>query len=539
MSNFTRRQFCKYLGASTVGPLAGGCSQSPKALTCEGPAVNSSAFLAIPPYAQSDFFPCIDVHGHFFNATDMQAGGYLSGPVASSFGLKEKFRRAAETFGRLLDRTASRIVPSASEELEYIAKLEEEFSIRQFEIQSFDQQEALKNNIERRIKDDADRRKEIITEEFFEFLSNEDFSNEYNTLVENELSGPDRFRFSLDKQFIRQALDDEYHTTQNEAQFMNFKFWEIGLWVTSLIAFSGRMCSYRVDNIQKYRSQYYEKPRDVKIISAANAMVDFDRWVGKDEPHSSLKEQIKLNSKLAQIHGGYIFNLVSFNPWHVIEFGNSYLDIIECSLQDDTFKGVKIYPPIGYFPWNNETRKIERPAPYPEGKLKELDQALGNLYEICGNKYPVMAHGANSMGTRINYNVMAGPKGWQDALTKYPDLKVLIGHFGAEGNGWTSTYVDMMKKIGGLYADLGYWEELQNNDRQFEELYRLLEVDIGGNKKASSRVMFGTGWFMTIMESGWKSYLEEFYYRFKSKNNDEVLNNVFFNNAKIFFDLQL
>src|SRR5687768_4283166 len=82
-----RRTVAGLLGAASMAGINGAGASLAKAADAAAPTDYRYAFLA--PRAVRFMAPlqqCVDVHAHFFNASDVTVEGYLEGPVAHSFG---------------------------------------------------------------------------------------------------------------------------------------------------------------------------------------------------------------------------------------------------------------------------------------------------------------------------------------------------------------------------------------------------------------------------------------------------------------------
>src|SRR5262249_55717177 len=176
--------------------------------------------------------------------------------------------------------------------------------------------------------------------------------------------------------------------------------------------------------------------------------------------------------------------------------------------------GVKIYPPMGYFPYGNEWRPVSSHKRRPD--KSELDRRLLALYRKCIDlDVVVMAHAGESMGRDNAHDELGGAPGWTDALAQpgVGGFGVTAGHCGGDSNkarqSWTRQFTSLMSTAPAsrLHADLGYWIDLRDpNLPARERLQRALAAPIGAGRTASERVMFGSDWFMLSQEDDWADY---------------------------------
>lgn len=532
MKKFTRREFVIGMSIGGIGLTSGCCCTAPR---IEADSAKTALMLSnIYKSTKGGSIPMIDAHAHFFNATDIQAGGYLAGPVANEWGIAGPLM---EIVSNIIDNIAKSFAPSTYVEWQYLNNLELEFK-------NIDSDSALKM-LDKQI-DSAN--KEIAAFLFTE-LSETDFPLVYNKLISDTgLKSVADFNFSEDTiyQSISNDMVDVKSLDDSAAKKLNFDLRSI----TAIFGFLGYMLSFRFYNIRKYYKSYAGGENGSNIIAAADTLVDFDYWVGDcDNAYSSMQDQIFLHQRLAKITDDYVFPVVAFNPWTAIKDKRQYMEMIEDAIQNRGFKGVKIYPPIGYYPMGNS-----EPGVYPVDNnrrpdLKKLDDALNDLYDICiSNSVPVMAHGNHSMGRNNKHKLMAGPEGWKkvfsrEELPKLTNLKVNIGHFGGNhklddlGNTWSTEFIELMKRYPNLYGDIGNWPGLARG-KGVPEFIDLLNKRISGNRKAYERIMFGTDWFMLSLNPDWKSYPKNIYDNLKGEGVEEVVLKKFFSgNAKELFNL--
>lgn len=526
----TRRAFLRTALASSSLIYFGGCCnfrRPPQISPASNRGVTFDNFLSTKKLFpnRENFRPAIDAHSHFFNATDIQAGGYLAGPVASEWGINGPLMEAG---GAIVDGLARRIAPSAFAEYQYLDALEARTKNR------------LGIDIYRNLDRDIAIQNKLIARELFKELDKTDFPEIYRSNTRSLRASNGNFDYS--EALILRVLNDNRIPIKATSRLKSRDAVQARASL-SIFTFLGIMLSYRTHNIHRYRKAYFENAKNVKVVCAANAMVDFDRWVGRcDESYSTLENQIKLNDRLAKVHDNYIFNLISFNPWTAIKVGEPYYKLIESALALESFRGVKIYPPIGYYPLGNENaHQPVWPTGHPD--LKRIDAEMQRLYGIClSHDVPVMAHGNHSMGAIPNFKQLAGPLGWKTALEENRGLKVNIGHFGGDskvgGEQWTPNFLQLMSEHTGLRGDIGYWDRLFR-PAEVDRFKEFLNRYISPSENGSHRILYGSDWFMNSKDEGWQNYLQLIYNNLAAGGVTETqLIRVFYSNAKSFFDLE-
>lgn len=169
------------------------------------------------------------------------------------------------------------------------------------------------------------------------------------------------------------------------------------------------------------------------------------------------------------------------------------------------FKGIKLYPPLGYLPT------------HPNLKL---------IYEYCIDyDIPIIVHCSNGgMENFRNKNYIkswnpsflnhvkdfkecnenkstfyANPEQWFEVMKNYPKLRIDFAHFGGLSNidsssckEWPITIIKLMEMYDNVYADVAYFMDLEASDIIMKEvsLYPIL----------CDRLMFGTDFIMIMKD---------------------------------------
>ena len=534
MVDIRKRAVLKGLAATALGGLSGCCTTA-DVIDEKSGTRKSNKFLAMPNELKKagSYYPAIDSHAHFFNATDMQAGGYLTGPIANELGISSEL---VKQIGNAVANITKYVAPSARDEWLYLDELDSQLISKSFKAK----QDKLDQDLDRQNKKSAEAL-------FSELDKNDKFKRAFRQEIDKTGFYPKSKPREFSQEFLYESFSDDYQDITLKKAFSDKQFNIDPRKLKALFGFVGRMLNYRILNIHAYRKAYFFNSPDIKTIAACDALVDFDNWVGDCElAYSLMRDQVLLHQRLARVTDNYVFPVVAYNPWSAIKDEYRYLDLIEDAIKHRGFKGVKLYPTIGYFPTdNNEPGRYPLDKKHPD--LKKLDESLHKLYEITKSyDVPVMAHGNHSMGRDDAHKMMGGPDAWGRLFKKpgYDQFKTNIGHFGGtrpdeHGHAWSEVIVELMKKNRNLYADVSYWEELMKPDYA-PNLIALMNKDLGAGQKASQRIMFGTDWFMLNMEPDWKQYSKSIYANLRQHIQDEsVLKAFFYDNARRFYKLDV
>ena len=284
--------------------------------------------------------------------------------------------------------------------------------------------------------------------------------------------------------------------------------------IQGVIQFVGFMLSPRHYNLRTYISRQAQASPKLPLSGCFSAMVDFNYWLDCPSAASPMRDQVLVQEQLSLLSRGFMLPLVGYNPWVDIKEKGASLDTVKWAINEHGCVGVKIYPPMGFYPYGNEA------MPFDDGRetrpnLHLLDEALGNLYAVCDSLgVPVMAHANESNGRNNAEDVLGGNKGWEavDGLKNLKSLYVNAGHFGGDvqrkPDDWTEGFAALMKNEQHLklYGDLGYWDKLVTFPEARARLARILPERINGTETVADRTMYGSDWLMLSKEPGWETY---------------------------------
>ena len=143
------------------------------------------------------------------------------------------------------------------------------------------------------------------------------------------------------------------------------------------------------------------------------------------------------------------------------------------ALARGVFKGVKIYPPMGYTP---------------------DDPRLRPIFDYCvRNAVPVTTHcengGIPGLGKACR---LAHPKHWAAVLEDFPALTLNLAHNDRTGSRWQPPIADLIRRYPNVYTDVSYDVEMWYKPRRyFRSIQRMLQDEALGR-----RLLWGTDWYM-------------------------------------------
>lgn len=243
------------------------------------------------------------------------------------------------------------------------------------------------------------------------------------------------------------------------------------------------------EDVFKVVRSYY--PLDTKFVVLPMDMAYMDAG---DIPKDIHEQHIKLY-ELSQhpLFGKQIVPFAAVDPRR-----QDVLGMLKELVEEKGFKGVKIYPPLGYSPG---------------------DPKLHPVYEYAQEKgIPIMTHCSrggvkNKKISKEEAAVLTNPDSYIAIMKKYPNLRICMGHCGgdedwqrylnepwdenssADLKSWLSKILDIMRsgEYPNFYADISY------TIFKFEAHSQILKVLLQDNK-VKTQMLFGSDFYMVEQE---------------------------------------
>lgn len=221
-------------------------------------------------------------------------------------------------------------------------------------------------------------------------------------------------------------------------------------------------------------------------------------FMGKGAPDVSLPAQHDDLAKLTQKWPGAILPFAAVDPRRPDVLG----ELKRCT-EELGFKGVKLYPPLGYAPSDKVL----------------MDQ----IYPYCVDKnLPVMSHcsrgGVREKGLSDDWQArLAGPQAFEPVMSAFPELRICLAHFGGDKDwdeylgrrkgrldenadqfrkrNWLAQILDMLRS--GDYPNL--WTDISYTAFEYSQNIPALDVFLS-EEKVLDRVLFGSDFYMTEVE---------------------------------------
>ncbi len=297
----------------------------------------------------------------------------------------------------------------------------------------------------------------------------------------------------------------------------------------STIRWAGLLTRARNDIFEELK-RLYGGEGQIRIFSPS--LVDFQRWLRPRDTVSSVRSQIEVTSRIAQLHkDDLILPFAPFCPLRAALDAEDSEDPNFDTLADlkyavaRGFAGVKLYPPMGFLPMGNANLP-NRPfvRRWPLGGGQALDDELEKLYNWCvAEGVPIKAHANNSLAAQPCSSLYASPTNWVPVLAdpRYRELRLNLAHFGGfeetldppercrdpQGRDWERIIAGMLDQYPNLYFDIGYWSELLGpGSEDYEDVINKTIALSQSQPLIAERMMYGSDWSMLGREPAHNTY---------------------------------
>lgn len=227
---------------------------------------------------------------------------------------------------------------------------------------------------------------------------------------------------------------------------------------------------------------------------------------------TTMQQQVELHEKISRLSmkgklpgttRSRVHPFVGFDPRREMLARHNHdvetpLELVRRAVEIYGFIGVKVYPPMGWRPIDNEPT-LDMTA----DEATEIDSILRDLYRYCEVEHvPITAHCNKSNGAHSSYYEFSDPRLWAKVLADFPGLHLNLGHFGgtrdaASSTGWPRAIAALAGRPGGqLYADVG----CHRVDKEEEAAAYISALELMFKDPATSdmqeHLMYGSDWFM-------------------------------------------
>lgn len=229
-------------------------------------------------------------------------------------------------------------------------------------------------------------------------------------------------------------------------------------------------------------------------------------YMGAGKVPRPFEEQLEDLYKVSQVYPEII-------PFvHIDPRRDNHMDILKDCVENKGFRGVKLYPPLGYFPYDenlDETYRyceeqnipvLAHCSPFNPVRFKGSNKELHQL--LAKSNTPIETRGKNRKELCSHFT---NPMNYLPVIKKFPGLRICFAHFGSEyywerymthpeeQENWFNIIRSLIYDYDNFYADVSF--TLSN-----EEFFTLLKV-ILSNEKIRRKVLFGSDYYMVETEA--------------------------------------
>jgi predicted TIM-barrel fold metal-dependent hydrolase len=197
---------------------------------------------------------------------------------------------------------------------------------------------------------------------------------------------------------------------------------------------------------------------------------------------------------------------------HVDPRRDKILEITKQCVEQWGFKGVKLYPPLGVFPYDerldpiydycekNNLPVLTHCSPFNPVHFKGSDKELQKLLEKSIDPIDTKGKSRKEICAYFTF-----PGNFKYVVEKHKNLRICFGHFGSqyywdkfihhpeEGGNWLKIIRDLCIEHENFYTDISF----TMSDVKYFSLLKVLLTD----EKLSEKVLFGTDFYMVEVES--------------------------------------
>jgi predicted TIM-barrel fold metal-dependent hydrolase len=197
--------------------------------------------------------------------------------------------------------------------------------------------------------------------------------------------------------------------------------------------------------------------------------MDFD-FIGAGHPERDFRDQLLELSELRDEYPHTCLPFICADPRRP-----GVVDLIKEYIEERGYKGIKIYPPYGYFPYDPRLDPVYR---YAESNgVPVLTHCAPATLHYRGRvteemrKDPLTGERLSFCTKRQLAELWVHPGNYRIVMEKFPDLKLCLAHFGGipawksyldaswdadDERCWFSIVLDLIREYRNLYTDVSY-----------------------------------------------------------------------------------
>lgn len=334
----------------------------------------------------------------------------------------------------------------------------------------------------------------------------------------------DEIKYFLEKRWMRKLIKALARRRGNSQLLRYLQFIEVGTQSSQEEVFTSMKLAYS------------GLGGDVRFVALT---LNMDHMDTKPSRHARIDDQLTEVERVRSHFPDVFFPFVGVDPRH--KQGADLLTWVRGKIERRAFFGIKLYPSIGFFPFDPALDQLYDWAEQEQVPIMTHCTRSGTFYTgamadvLPSLTPPSLNPTAREMPSildrirrfkeerftwndgKYGCNIFLHPENYRPVLHKYPDLKICFAHFGGDDEmlphkfrqplrekgidptNWHQLVKETMELLDGsgqllypnVYTDISY--TLSN-----PEVYTLLNTYMSG--PLANRILFGTDFFMTLRE---------------------------------------
>ncbi len=249
--------------------------------------------------------------------------------------------------------------------------------------------------------------------------------------------------------------------------------------------------------------------------------MDFD-YMDAGEPEQGYLKQLEQLAAIKQKYAEQVIPFMAIDPRRpgLLDLAKKYIDL--------GFGGFKLYPPLGYYPFDERLDEVYAFAE-AEGLPVITHCSPGGIYWRGKITPELRIHPKTGESLKGRNNAefarnFSNPANYEYVIEKFPRLKICLAHFGGgeewdkylenhwppaevkrriDGKetripiSWFTTIIEMMEKYPHLYADIAYTA----HEERFLPLIKVLL-----NTKLREKILYGSDCYMVQLDKSERAF---------------------------------
>lgn len=239
-------------------------------------------------------------------------------------------------------------------------------------------------------------------------------------------------------------------------------------------------------------------------------------YMGAGDVPQSFEDQLKKLAKVKEKYPDRAFPFICADPRRP-----KILDLVKKYIEDHDFAGIKLYPPLGYFPTDERLYPVYEYAQKHQIPITTHCSRSGVHYhgEItkemlkpCKLKLPDIS----KFDQKKQCSVFSHPLNYRHVLKDFPELKINFAHYGGVAD-WEDKVFNPRRDSKNIF-DINFIDEINDliteyknayTDISFtmhkEKFFPLLKILLTDHKLAH-KVLFGSDYYMVYFNKREKNY---------------------------------